>query len=273
MIVRAAALAALAGAALPPPAAADTLRPPLLRDIEVTERLGERIPLAIPFLEAGPDGPIEVELGDYFVPGRPVILVLAYSRCPMLCDLVLRGARDGVRGLDLDPGSDYQTLAVSIDDEEGPDLAAATRAAIERDLGASGWTGTWPVLIGPRASIDRLASRLGFGFARDPRSGQIAHPAVVFVLGGDGTISRYLYGTRVEPAELASSLLAAAADRPQRSIGSAVLSCFRFTGALAKYGDVIQLAFRIGAALIFAALLIALVLLARWERRRSRRGQ
>lgn len=251
-----------------PAARADSLRPPALRDIGVEESLGQRVPLELPFVG---EGGAPVRLGDYFEPGRPVILVLAYSKCPMLCSLILRAARDAVRQLDqgaLAPGRDYQVVTVSIDPSETPELAAETRAGIERRLAESGWDGEWPVLVGDAESIDRLTSRVGFRYTRDPRSGQYAHPAVLTILTGEGVVNRYLYGTRFEPEELASSLLAAAAAEPQASIGSSVLSCFRFTGALSKYGDRIQLAFRIGAATIFAALLVTLALLFRWERRR-----
>ena len=38
-----------------------------------------------------------MKLGDYFG-NKPVILVLAYYRCPMLCTLVLNGLVQGMHG-------------------------------------------------------------------------------------------------------------------------------------------------------------------------------
>lgn len=266
---RAAAVAAFAAlAAAAAPARARSLRPPALRDVGVTEHVGAKVPLELPF--RGPGG-APVTLGDYFEPGRPVLLILAYSKCPMLCSLILRAARDALRGLDPDrlaPGTDYQMLTVSIDPDETPERAARTSAGLVRDLAAEGWDGDWPMLVGDPSSIDLLASSVGFRFTRDPRSGQYAHPAVLFVLTGEGEIARYLYGTRFDADQVASSILAAKAGEPQPSVGSSVLSCFRFTSALSKHGDAIQLAFRIGAGAMFAALLITIVWLFRLERRR-----
>ena len=35
----------------------------------------------------------QVTLGDYFADGKPVVLVMAYYECPMLCSLVLSGLK------------------------------------------------------------------------------------------------------------------------------------------------------------------------------------
>lgn len=268
--MRIAAAVAAAFLAAASPARARSLRPPALRDVGVTQHVGDKVPLDLKF--RGPGG-TSVTLGDYFRPGRPVLLILAYSKCPMLCSLILRAARDALRGLDPDrlaPGTDYQILTVSIDPDETPEQAAKTSRGLVRDLAAGGWDGEWPMLVGDASSIDLLASRLGYRFTRDPRSGQFAHPAVMFVLTGKGKIARYLLGTRFDADQVASSILAAKAGKPQSSVGSSVLSCFRFTGALSRHGATIQTFFRIGAATMFAALLITIVLLFRLERRQRR---
>ena len=67
-----------------------------------------------------------VKLGDYFG-NRPVILVLAYYRCPMLCTLVLNGLVQGMRSMPFTPGKDYNVVTVSFDPRETADLAAAKK--------------------------------------------------------------------------------------------------------------------------------------------------
>ncbi len=66
---------------------ADPVLPASLREVRFEQRLNEQVPLDISFHdEAGKT----VLLDDYFH-NKPVILVLAYYRCPMLCTEVLNG--------------------------------------------------------------------------------------------------------------------------------------------------------------------------------------
>src|SRR5437879_5655319 len=71
---------------------ADLPRP----DVGIDQRLDQQIPLELVFRdEAGR----AVRLGDYFG-DKPVVLVLAYFRCPRLCSLVLNGLTESLRTLD-----------------------------------------------------------------------------------------------------------------------------------------------------------------------------
>ncbi|MEM7515922.1 MAG: SCO family protein, partial [Planctomycetota bacterium] len=93
--------------------------------VGIDQNLGDSLDLRLPFRdEAGRT----VLLGEYF-DDRPVVLVLAYYECPMLCTLVLNGMTKSLRTiLDLDAGKDYEVVVVSIDPEETPELAAETKA-------------------------------------------------------------------------------------------------------------------------------------------------
>ena len=59
----------------------------LLREVRFDQRLDAQVPLDLPFRD---EGGRDVRLGDYFK-GKPVVLVLAYYRCPRLCNQVLNG--------------------------------------------------------------------------------------------------------------------------------------------------------------------------------------
>jgi protein SCO1/2 len=58
--------------------------PSQLRDIDVEEHLGEVIPLDFKFIDDHGDS---VTLDSYVNKGRPVVLIMGYYSCPMLCDL------------------------------------------------------------------------------------------------------------------------------------------------------------------------------------------
>ena len=65
--------------------------------IDIDEKLGEKIPLELTFVDETGDS---VRLAEYFGEGKPVVLILGYYRCPMLCNLVFNGIVDGVNELD-----------------------------------------------------------------------------------------------------------------------------------------------------------------------------
>ena len=51
-----------------------------------------------------------VTLGDYFDGEHPVILVMGYYECPMLCNLVFNGMIDGLRELEWTAGQEFKMV-------------------------------------------------------------------------------------------------------------------------------------------------------------------
>ena len=78
-------------------------RPPMLKDVGIEQRLGKPLPLDAIFQD---EMGRAVRLGQYFQ-GRPVILVLAYYNCPMLCTQVLNGLVSSVKVLSFDAGKEF----------------------------------------------------------------------------------------------------------------------------------------------------------------------
>jgi protein SCO1/2 len=92
--------------------------------VGIEQKLGTPLPLELTFKdETGKT----VRLGDYFGK-RPVILVLAYYECPMLCTVVLNELTRAMNGLDLYIGKDFEVVTVSISPTETPELAAKKKA-------------------------------------------------------------------------------------------------------------------------------------------------
>lgn len=263
--------AALAAFVLFPAAAAAQYRQsPALDEVGIVERLGQQVPLDIELAEPGDPEPSPQPLG-HFLPGdRPVLLILAYVRCEMLCNVVLDGVARALEQVPLVPGRDFELITVSIDPDESPAAARAKQAALLAAIARPGQSARWRFLRGDEPAIQRLASSLGFRYAWDPRTEQYAHPAVIFVLTPQGRISRYLHGVAYSPAELVAALQLAATGATGESIAGSVLRCFRFDPANRKYGRAIRLYFQLGAAAIFAGLVGLLAHLVARERRRAR---
>ncbi len=127
--------------------------PPSLRDVGFDQHLDEQVPLDLVFKdETGRD----VLLGDYFNHGKPVILVLAWYRCPMLCTEVLNGLVRAMRDMSLNLGKDFEVVTVSFDARETPELAAAKKKTYLERYGRPGAEAAWHFLTGA-AGTDRPA--------------------------------------------------------------------------------------------------------------------
>jgi protein SCO1/2 len=236
---------------------------------DVTEHLGTKLPLDLVFTDSAG---AKVPLRSLFDGVHPVLLVLAYYECPQLCSLVLDGAVTAMRQLDgwgWQLGPRYRVATISFDARERIDQAARKQTSVLAALGRADRT-AWPFLVGDDASITALTHALGFTFLRDPRTGTLAHTAVVFVLSPDAMISRYLYGTEYPARDLKLALLEAS-DGKTGSVGDKILlRCFHYDPATRRYGPFIARFMKIGGALIFAIAAFMILTFARHERRRAR---
>src|SRR4051812_36489882 len=62
-------------------------------------------------------------LDKYFHKGRPVLLALAYYRCPGICTVVLNNMIEALKNLKIEPGRAFDVVIASIDSQETSDLA------------------------------------------------------------------------------------------------------------------------------------------------------
>jgi protein SCO1/2 len=243
--------------------------PPLVASADVEEHLGARLDRSLSFKDT--EGR-EVRLGDVFTGDRPVLLVLAYYHCPMLCGLVLRGAARGLSDLGWTPGREYRVLTVSFDPrdttEAGREKRQSTLTGLARPLASPG---EWPFLTGDEASIRSLADTLGFRFAYDPRVDAYAHPAAIFALTPDGRVSRYLYGVEFPARDLRLALTEAGEGRTGSLVDRVLLTCYRFDPASRRFGPYIAGFMRLGGAVILLAVVGLVGALAVADRRRRAR--
>jgi protein SCO1/2 len=221
-------------------------------DARIEQQLDQQVPLELTFR----DEQGETKRLQAFFNGRPVILVLAYFRCPRLCSLVLTGLRDTLRHVpQYEVGRDFDVITVSIDPRETPDIAAARKQALAEETGLIGLERGWHFLTGDEAQIKRLADSVGFRYRYDAEKDEFAHASGILVLTPAGRISRYYYGIKYVPLDVRFGLEDAAEGR----IGSPVtrplrLLCFDYDPASGSYSFAILRLVRIGGVLTLVAL-------------------
>ena len=235
--------------------------------IDVVEHLGDTIPLSLAFTD---DNGNPVHLSDYFNQGKPVIMVLGYYQCPMLCNLVFNGVAEGLKQLEWVPGEKFRVVTVSIDPEESPVLAAAKKENYLKSIGKPVGDSAWAFLVGPKDQSEALANALGFKYFYDAKRDQYAHPAVVFVLTDKGKISRYLYGVEFKEQDLRLSLLEASKGGIGNTLDRIVLYCFHYDPDEGSYAVVAGNVMKLGGLVTVVVIGVFLLLLWMGERRRRR---
>jgi protein SCO1/2 len=251
---------------IPPPGAVASQQIPALRDVGVDQKLDAALPLDLTFTD---DQGRDVKLGDYFG-SRPVILVMSYYECPMLCTMVLNGVVGSVEPLTFTAGKDFEVVVVSIDPGETPALAAEKKKLYVRRYNRPETAGGWHFLTGREEAIRRLADAVGFRYAYDESIDQYAHPAAITIATPEGRVSRYLFGIEFMPRDVRFALIDATAGKIGTTVDQLLLFCYHYDPATGKYGLVVMNLVRAGGLLTVAALGASIFLTLRRERRRNR---
>jgi protein SCO1/2 len=221
------------------------VRPELLKDVGINQKLNESIPLGLTFND---ENGKPVELRQYFG-GKPVILSLVYYNCPMLCTQVLNGLERSLKNISLDLGKDYAVVTVSIDPTERPVLASAKQQLYTGMYGRAGAAEGWHFLTGSEPQIKQLANSVGFRYAYDPDSKQFAHASAIMVLTPEGRISRYFYGITYPSRDLRLGLVDASEGKIGSPVDAILLFCYHYDPGTGKYGLVISRVIQIAGGL------------------------
>jgi protein SCO1/2 len=236
---------------------------PNVKDVGFDQHLDAQVPLNLTFTD---EGGKQVKLGDYFR-GKPVILVLAYYRCPMLCTLVLNQLVDSMLKIPFVLSRDFDVITVSFDPREKPSLAAAKRVRYLERYGHPQAAAGWHFLTGNQDQIDRLTEVVGFRYVYDAKADQFIHPSGIMVLTPAGRISRYLFGIEYPGRDLRLALVEASASKIGTPAEQVLLYCFHYDPAAGKYTASVLNFIRLGGVLTVIALGVFVWLVVRMTKR------
>ncbi|PWU17562.1 MAG: SCO family protein [Verrucomicrobia bacterium] len=243
-------------------APSQTLPDTTLSQIRFDQKLNTQISSDLIFRD---DQNRPIRLGKYF--GRkPLVLVLGYYECPMLCTLVLNGMIQTASNIPWSIGREFDVITVSINPSETPSLAAAKKRTYVRTYGRPGAANGWHALTGDDTAIRELAEQVGFRYAYDPASKQFAHPSGLIILTPEGKISHYLFGINFSSQELSDSLRQASANHVGSPIKQLFLLCFHYNPLTGKYSPAILFMLRLLAAATLLALLSLVLKIARRQK-------
>jgi protein SCO1/2 len=227
----------------------------------IEDRLGASLPNDVALTDA--DGR-NVTLADYGG-GRPMLLAPVDFDCQTICGVTLAGLMDALGRTGLEPGSDFELVALGIDPEDGPKIAAAAKAEALKRYDRKGAGGAIHFLGGATRPV---TDALGFRFAHDEATGQYSHAAAVAVITPDRRLARWLYGYPFEPADLRLALAEAGGGTIGRVADRLWLLCYSYDPTTGQYSLAIDRALKVGCSLT-ALLVAAFVLLMLWRERRQ----
>lgn len=228
-------------------------------EVGITQKLGGLVPADARFQDEGGNS---VSLAEY-LGARPLILVPAYYRCPILCSQVLGGLAGSLKGMSLNAGKDFQVVALSFDPTDTAAAAAAEKSKTTRRYQRPGTESGWHFLTGRETDIRSLLEAVGYRYSYDPKSNQYAHPAGFVVLTPAGRISHYFAGLEVAPRQLRLALVEAADGKIGSPIDRLFLYCYRYDPRTSRYGARIMNLLHIAGALTVVGLLLLLLVLKR----------
>ncbi len=243
------------------------VQPADLKKVAFDQKLNAQLPLDAPFRD---ETGATVTLGSYFNHQKPVVLSLVYYDCPMLCTLVLNGLAGAMKGMSLEPGTDYDLVTVSFNPREKPALAAAKKKTYLERYGHPEAASAWHFLTGDQPSIDRLTQAVGFHYVYDAATGQYAHATGIMIATPDGHLAKYLYGIEYAPRDIRLALVGASAGRIGNPVDQILLYCYHYDPTSGKYGLVVINVIRLGGIVTVAVLGSFVAVMAARERRKRR---
>jgi len=237
------------------------VRPELLKEVGIDQKLNDVIPLGLTFRDENGN---PVKLSQYFGQ-KPVLLSLVYYNCPMLCTQVLNGIDRSLRYVPMDIGKDFEVVTVSIDPSESPKLASAKRDLYVGIYGRPGAAEGWHFLTGDESQIKQLANAAGFRYAYDADSKQFAHASVIMILTPEGKISRYFYGIQYPSRDVRLGLVEASEGKIGSPVDQILLFCYHYDPITGKYGLLVSRVIKAGGLLTMLAIGVLVLVLRRGE--------
>ncbi len=219
-------------------------RPSILDQVGLDQHLNQQVPLNLAFNDE--DGKA-VQLQQYFG-AKPVILIMVYYQCPMLCTQVLNGFSGAMNGIvRFNIGREFNVVTVSIDPRDTAQDAAAAKKSYLKRYRRPGAEQGWHFLTGKKDQIDALAQAVGFRYAWDPEIKQYAHASGIMILTPDGRVAQYYYGIEYAPRDIQLGLIEASKGKIGNVVDQVLLYCYHYDPRQGKYGAAIFNVLRLSA--------------------------
>jgi protein SCO1 len=227
---------------------------------EIIRHTGDKIPVNISFKNSAG---LVVQLKDLI--NKPTVLDFCYFRCAGICTPLMVEISDLIGKVKYEPGTDYDIISISIDQNETPQMALDKKHAMfslaERKIPDSAWV----FLTGDSTSIYKLTDAAGFHFKRSP--GGFLHKGVLIFVDKTGKIVQYLdpgYSKagdfRILPSAFELAVEKASTGEVTSTLTTVLQTCYSF---LPKGKDMLVLMIVLASGLISITVVVIVIKKAR----------
>ncbi len=192
-------------------------------DIGIDEKLGQYLPADALFID---ENGKRINLRDAI--DRPTIIAPVYLSCMHVCPMLLNGLAEVLGKLELiQPGKDFQVIALSFDNKDTPAVARDKKPNYIKAIGRPFPESTWKFLTGNEEDIRKFTNSIGFRFQRDGAH-DFSHPVTLVVIAPGGKIVRYIEGISFLPFEVTMAVTEAATGKVGSPARKALMYCFSY---------------------------------------------
>lgn len=207
--------------------------PPQVEGVGIIDRVGATIQPDLKFRDS--DGR-DITIGDVFDGKRPVILVMAYYDCPLLCTLTLNSLQEAINDVSLKLGEDYRIVTVSFDHADTTSMAASKKAMYllgYRDENVA--EDSWIFCTSEPEPARELARAVGFRYKYLPESGEFSHPSGIFFLTPKGVLSGFIENIKFRSKDVKLALMNAADGKLGSLFDRVEFTCYMYDPKTGQY--------------------------------------
>lgn len=231
-------------------------RPKEFEGIGITENLGQKLDLTLPFINEKGE---TVTLGKYFDGHKPVVISLIYYACPGLCNFHFNGVVEALKDVDWSPSDKFQVLAISFDPKETSDVGAAKRESYLKMYNRPGTENGFHFLTATPETVQKITEQIGFKYKWNEKAGEWAHASAAVIATPDGTLSRYLHGIQFDPKTFKMALNEATQGKIGSLVDKMIWYCFKYDPQQSKYVLYAYRTMQFGAVAIILVLAILIL--------------
>ncbi|MEM9082089.1 MAG: SCO family protein [Planctomycetota bacterium] len=193
--------------------------------------------------------------------GRPVLLVMAYYDCPLICDTMLANIQMMLNEMNWTAGDQFRVVTVSFDhtnssaDALGKQMLYRGGYDREREMSEDAWL----FYTTDAASARRLSEAIGFKYRFLPDANEFTHTSALFFLTPEGELHNFMENLRFNPQQVTLALNAAAEGKTATIFERIQFGCFYLDPNRNQYLIAPMTVMKIGAGGVGIALLVTVV--------------
>ena len=228
--------------------------------IGIDEHIGAKLPMDAVFVKANGD---TLKLSEMI--NKPFLLDLVYYNCPGICHPLLSELTWAVDRIQMEPGKDFQVVALSFDPNENHFLAAKWQKNYISSMKRTMPKDSWLFLTGDSVNIKKITEVMGFHY--EPKDKNFIHAGAIISVSPDGKISRYIYGSTFNPFDLKMALIDAQNEKTRPTSAKLLQLCFSYDPSGRTY--TLNITRIIGSVMMLAVFIFVGVLVFKKKKKRS----